>query len=234
MSLGPSFRMDQFLGRLSSPVVPMLTGDLVAAGTGCTPARALLMLPHIERTLVRYSINTPARIAAFLAQIGHESTGLSQFEENLNYSVAGLAMFVRWGRLTQADASRLGRAPGRPADQQGIANAIYGGAFGRRELGNTQPGDGWRYRGRGAKQLTGRGNYTACGQALGLDLIGNPDLLLMPEHAMASAGWFWDTNRCNNLTDSGDFEALTRRVNGGVLGLVERTALRDNVLRVLA
>jgi putative chitinase len=234
MSLGPSFRISDFLGRIRSKPVPLLSVELVMAGAGCTEARARQFLPHIERTMVRYDITTPPRISAFLAQIGHESAGLTRFEENLNYSVAGLAMFVRWGRMTQADANRLGRAPGRPADQQAIANIIYGGEWGRRNLGNTEPGDGWRCRGRGPKQLTGRRNYTRCGQALGLDLVGHPDLLLEPEHAMASAGWFWSDNRCNALADAGQFEALTERINGGTLGLTERTALRDRALRFLA
>ena len=146
----------------------------------------------------QYSIDTPARIAAFIAQVGHES---------------GQLRYVReiWG----------------PTAQQA-------GYEGRADLGNTVKGDGSRYLGRGLIQITGRANYTACGEALGLDLINHPDFLELPQHAAMSAAWFWSTRGLNVLADRGDFVKITRRINGGLTGLDDRQALYDRALKVLA
>lgn len=96
---------------------------------------------------------------------------------------------------------------------------------GRADLGNTEPGDGVKFKGRGLIQITGRANYAACGAALGEDLLGTPEILELPEQAARSAGWFWLTHGCNELADSGNFQKLTRRINGGLNGLAERTAI---------
>ena len=96
---------------------------------------------------------------------------------------------------------------------------------GRADLGNTEPGDGVRFKGRGLIQITGRANYASCGAALGLDLLAGPEILEQPENACRSAGWFWSTHGCNELADSGNFQKLTRRINGGLNGLVEREAI---------
>lgn len=211
-----------------------LTAEQIMAGTGCTRAKATEFLPFLQGACKAYDIASPKRIAAFLSQIGHESGQLERLEESLNYSVEGLARFVRWGRISEADASRYGRTAGQRANQEALANILYGGKFGREQLGNTQPGDGWLYRGRGLKQLTGRSNYTRCGQAIGEDLINHPERLLMPVNAALSAGWFWASNGCNALADRGDIPALTKRINGGDLGLKDRTALFQQAMAVLA
>lgn len=139
-----------------------------------------------------YGIDTPARQAAFLAQIGHES---------------GRLIYTRelWGPTP----TQLGYE-------------------GRADLGNTQKGDGFLYRGRGLIQVTGRGNYQKCGKALGLDLVKSPELLEQPTGAAMSACWFWTTHGLNELADAGDFEHITRRINGGLNGYADRCALWES------
>lgn len=105
---------------------------------------------------------------------------------------------------------------------------------GRADLGNTVKGDGSRYRGRGLIQITGRANYAACGESLGLDLINQPELLEQPQYAAMSAAWFWSTKGLNTLADQGDFVKITRRINGGINGMADRQALYDKALKVLA
>ena len=105
---------------------------------------------------------------------------------------------------------------------------------GRADLGNTQPGDGFNYRGRGLIQITGRANYKACGEAMGLDLINQPELLEKPQHACMSAAWFWATKGLSTLADEGKFETITRRINGGLNGLAERQMLYVRALKVLS
>ena len=108
------------------------------------------------------------------------------------------------------------------------------GYEGRADLGNTVKGDGSKYRGRGLIQITGRANYAACGEALGLDLLSKPELLEQPQYAAMSAAWFWSTRGLNTLADQGEFMKITRRINGGANGLADRQALHDKALKVLA
>ncbi|MCQ4969160.1 glycoside hydrolase family 19 protein [Atlantibacter hermannii] len=177
--------------------------------------------PHIIAAMNEFGIDTPKRKAAFIAQVGTESGGFRSVLESLNYSVQGLAIFG--SRLTAAQREQLGRKAGEPAlspaRQAAIANIVYGGRY-----GNNLTGDGWRFRGRGLKQITFRANYEACGKALGLDLINNPDLLTEPQNAARSAGWFWKVNNLNAFADSGDFTGMTRAINGGLNGLADRQA----------
>ncbi|OPA88690.1 chitinase [Pseudomonas fluorescens] len=112
--------------------------------------------------------------------------------------------------------------------------AQQAGYEGRADLGNTVKGDGSKYRGRGLIQITGRANYAACGEALGLDLINNPELLEQPQHAAMSAAWFWSANGLNTLADQGKFVKITRRINGGLTGQDDRQALYEKALKVLA
>jgi putative chitinase len=147
--------------------------------------RAARFLEPLNRAMAEFGIDTPARQAAFLAQVGHES---------------GQLRYVR--ELASGQAYE-----------------------GRRDLGNVQPGDGVRYKGRGLIQITGRTNYAACGKALGLDLIAHPELLEEPVNACRSAGWFWSTHQLNALADAGDQEKICRRINGGTNGLADRLAL---------
>lgn len=163
----------------------------------------------------KYEINTPNRIAAFIAQCGHESAGWSTFTENLNYSAKALdtifgKYFVRGGR----DAKEYHRQP------EKIANVVYAN---RMSNGNTSSGDGWRYRGRGPIQLTGKANYTSFSNDMGVDVVNNPDQVSTDkEIALMSAIWFWNKNGLNKYADSGDIKTMTKRINGGYIGLEDR------------
>jgi putative chitinase len=206
------------------------------AAAGVRRELAERWLDGVRAACLEYQINTPQRIAAFLSQCAHESAGFTALEENLNYRAVTMATVwptrfaVRVpdprdpkktvpqkgpdGRnLPNAFALAIERKP------EAIANAVYGGRMGN---GPIESGEGWRYRGRGLKQLTGKDNYTRCGRALQIDLVGNPDLLLQPGPAARSAAWFWQTNNCSTFADRGDIEGLTRRINGGLIGLDDR------------
>lgn len=211
-----------------------LTADIVMRITGAGREDALRFLPFLQGTCKAYSITNPNRIVGFLSQIGVESAGLSQLKESLNYSVSGLLRTFGRHRIRTEEAELYGRKPGRPADQEAIANLIYGGEWGRKNLGNTEPGDGWRFIGRGLKQLTGRDNYKRCGIALGEDFISAPDRLLQPVNAALSAGWFWHSKGLNAVADKGDVVEMTRIVNGGSNGLDRRIALYHDGLEVFA
>lgn len=185
-----------------------------------TGALAERWFAEMTETMDEFGINTPKRQAAFIAQIGTESAGFTRLSESFNYSVEGLvATFPK--RITLVQAGALGRKPGEksvPLDRQAeIANLIYGGRY-----GNDREDDGWRFRGRGLKQVTFHDNYLPCGEALGLDLIAAPDLLLVDINAARSAGWFWEVNGCNDYADANNIEGLTRRINGGLNGLADR------------
>jgi putative chitinase len=156
----------------------------------------------------------------------HECGRLTIREESLNYSFAGLTGTFGKHRITPERARELCRMDGRGANQEEIANCVYGGEWGRKNLGNTEPGDGWRYRGRGLIQITGRNNYTKRGQLLGIDLAGQPELVVDPRFALEIAAAFWKSAGCNELADrSDDARAVTKAVNGGDTGLPEREEL---------
>lgn len=215
-------------------MTPELTVEKVQRVTGATRANAELFLPFLQGTCKAYDINTPRRVVGFLSQIGHESGGLGTLTESLNYTVEALIERFKRHRISIEDARRFGRAPGQPANEERLANILYGGAWGLKELGNTQPGDGWKFRGRGLKQLTGRDNYARCGHAIGEPLTIEPERLLQPINAALSAGWFWQSNGLNAIADRGDVRAMTKIVNGGENGLKQRTALWDGGLQVFA
>ena len=166
-------------------------------------ARASTFLPALNSTMTEFGITTPARQASFLAQLAHESGQLlhmrelwgptpSQFRYERDFAAA-------WPPKTRTDRNQL------PFD-----------------LGNSQAGDGSRFRGRGPIQITGRANYAACGKALGLDLLTKPELLEQIVNACRSAGWFWQSRGLNALADAGDQVAVSKRINGGTNGLAER------------
>ena len=167
----------------------------------------------LNDTFSKYQINTPVRQAAFIGQCGHESNNFKTLEENLHYSTKGL--MATWpSRFPDAvTAKKYANNP------EAIANKVYGG---RADLGNTEEGDGWRFHGRGVIQLTGRSNYTVCGEALSQPLTAQPSLLLEPEWACLSAGWFWNKKNLNLLADSESWELMTKRINGGLIGLNDR------------
>lgn len=174
---------------------------------------------------------TPLRIAQALAQQCVETSRFGTLVEGFNYTRAGLRSTFGKHRISDADCLRLGRStkddPPVPIPQQmEIANIVYGGEFGRTELGNVRAGDGWRFRGRGAKQTTGRSNYERVKALTSFDVINNPALLEDPDKGMRAACIFWTDNGCNSFADADDIDGLTQRINGGTNGLPDRkTAL---------
>ncbi len=166
----------------------------------------------------------PKRMAAFLAQVGHESGGLRIIKENLNYSAQGL--MKTWPRRfpTLAEARTYARNP------EKIANRVYASRMGN---GNEASGDGFRFIGRGLIQLTGRDNYTRFAKSVGKSLAETIQYLDTPEGAVASAAWFWDVNKLNIYADKNDFIGLTRRINGGTIGLADRKHHYDLALKEL-
>lgn len=215
----------------------MITAELISAGTGAPLERAALLHTVLVNAMERFDIVDKPSICAFLSQIGHESGGLSQTEESLNYRVSALQAVFGRSRISEEDAKRYGRddATGQKANQEALANILYGGEFGRKNLGNTEPGDGWRFRGRGYKQLTGRYNYTKCAEGIGLDIVEMPELLREPHAAALSAAWFYASLRGRGVDDmavAGDVAGITKLVNGGNLGLDQRTALFNAALAV--
>ena len=185
----------------------------------------------------KVGIDRPLRLAHALGQQTAETGGFSSLVESLNYSVAGLRATFSRSRISDADVQRLGRKAGEgplPVDRQRqIANIVYGGSFGRSNLGNTQEGDGWRYRGRGVKQLTGRYNYTTHAAELNLPIVAHPELLEDPLQGVRAACHFWDSRGCNALADRDDLVALTRRINGGTNGLAQRRDGRERAKVIL-
>ena len=164
----------------------------------------------------RWKIDTPARVCHWLAQLKHESAQFRRLHESLDYSAEALVSMFSRERISTADAARYGRSPGHPSNQPAIANCIYGGVWGAKNLGNTQPGDGWRFIGRGLKQLTGRANYARCSLALLNDdqLVYRPDMLEQPDAAALSAGWFWDDKNLSDLADVDDIRGITMLITG--------------------
>ncbi len=176
---------------------------------------------YLAEACDRYGINTWLRQMHFLAQIAHESQGFTRVVENLNYSEEALVSKFGRHRISLHQANKYGRNSQHPANQRMIANILYGGAFGRKELGNIHPEDGWRFRGRGLKQITGRANYLAMSiRLLSSDLLlYEPELLEQPRWAALSAGAFWDMKNLNPLADKDDIVGITRIINGGTNGL---------------
>ena len=210
---------------------------LVAAGVKDTAK----WLDAVVETCTEFEINTPQRVAAFLAQTSHESGGYTMLSENLNYRAATLAacwpnrfavmgpdkkpVKDKQGKLTPTAVANS--IAGKP---ELIANLVYSGRMGN---GPAESGEGWKFRGRGLKQLTGKDNYARCGNALGLDLVNNPDLLLEPLAAARSAGWFWKANALSTFADAGDIKGMTKKINGGFIGLEQRQKLYDKVLAAI-
>jgi putative chitinase len=172
-----------------------------------------------DEILARFGINAnKLRFCHFLAQVAHESAGFKAVEENLNYSAERMMVVFPRARISASEAQQLARKP------QAIAERVYGLGFPdkARELGNTQPGDGFRYRGRGFIQLTGRGNYRDIGKRIGLDLEGNPDLAAQPANALLCAAAFWDGKNLNQFADQNKIEVITKLINGAHHGLADR------------
>jgi len=177
----------------------------------------------LQETFEKYQINTPKRQACFIGQCMHESGGFKFLKENLNYSAK--ALMNTWpSRFPDMDtAEKYERQP------EKIANKVYSG-----RMGNTEDGDGAKYIGRGLIQLTGKDNYKAFGEAIGEDLVSNPQLVEEPRYAALSAGWFWNRKQLNLLADAMDITTMTIRINGGKIGIDDRIAKINKALDVLA
>lgn len=182
---------------------------------------ALELSKKYKTLLKKNGINTPLRLAHFFAQADHES-GLKPKVENLNYSVLGLIDTFGSKRISHTQAYEYGRSANHSANQQAIANIVYGGTWGRENLGNTQPGDGWKYRGRGIFQVTGRSNYmqlTAWAKSKGIqaDYVENPDLLLNESDSIIAAVWYWNTRGLSMYADKDDVYSVSKIINIGSL-----------------
>jgi len=167
----------------------------------------------------KYEINNARRIAAFISQCAHESRDFTAMEENLNYSQQALErVFPRYFGPGKRDAAQYARNP------EAIANYVYMDEFRSKAgaLGNTQPGDGWKFRGRGLKQLTGRNNYSRFAKDYDMTADEAAEWIETKDGALASALWFWNTNNLNRIADTGEVAALTKRINGGTIGLEDR------------
>lgn len=195
--------------------------------------RVGIFLPALNRAMARFKIDSLVRQSAFIAQVGHETGQLKALVESLNYDAKGLAS--TWpSRYRAADGAPNTKAFGLSRKPEAIANDTYAG-----RNGNTQAGDGWKFRGRGGLQITGRAGYLAMGKTLDLPLIEQPELLEQPEWAMMSSAAWWSANGLNDLADAGRIQDIGSLINTGKVGRVphgadNRLALYKQALKVLA
>jgi putative chitinase len=195
----------------------MMNEQLAALGIGPE------WLEPLQETFEKYEINTPKRQACFIGQALHESGGFKHLSENLNYSAQGL--MKTWPtRFPDMDtAEKYEHNPLK------IAGKVYIG-----RMGNATEEDAQKFIGRGIFQLTGKENYANCGLGLGVDLLGNPDWLATPKYAALSAGWYWNKRNLNPMADAMDIEGLTKKINGGNIGLDDRKAKINKVLDIIS
>ena len=176
----------------------------------------------LQAAFDKYDINNVRRQAAFIGQCAHESGNFKTLQENLNYSAEGLMKTWPSRFPNKEIANQYARQPAK------IAGKVYNG-----RLGNTSEEEASKYLGRGLIQLTGKDNYERCGSSIGVDLVGNPDLLTDPKYAALSAGWFWNKHGLNELADAQEHGIITKRINGGTLGLDDRILKTTKALSVL-
>jgi putative chitinase len=217
-------------------VIDLIDAQLLHIAAPETPAVELAAwVQPIKEACVKFEIDRVRRVAAFIAQMAHES-GLKPRNENLNYSTEGLLKTFGRHRISEADARAFGRNGVRKANQQAIANRIYGGEYGRKNLGNTEAFDGWDFRGTGPLQMTGRGNFTRFAQATGMSVERMDKVIEYArtlEGGIMAAAWFWEENDINRLADTPGVEDESRKINGGTNGLADRRARFDRVVREL-
>lgn len=198
---------------------------LIAAGVAPTQARQFA--EPLAAACARFDIVTAPRVAGFVAQCRVESAEFTRLEEDLRYRSPERLDSIFRSVVGLEDASRLVKA-----GPQAIANRVYAGRLGN---GDEASGDGWRYRGRGLKQLTGRANYADAAEALGRPYLDQPDLVARPDDACLTAAWFWHANKCNILADSAQWDAITRVVNGpGMLQADLRRQYAEEAVRAFA
>jgi putative chitinase len=183
-----------------------------------------------NETFERFGISSPIQQASWIGQCGHECGNFRIMEENLNYRAATLLkLFPKtpkrvWG-FTPEEAAAYEKKP------QKIANRIYGNRMGNRDEAS---GDGFRFRGSGFLQLTGHSNFYHAGQALGVDFVMQPELVRTPRYAAQTAGWFWQTHGLNRFANSKDFVMMTKKINGGTIGLEDRIKHINHAVDVLS
>jgi putative chitinase len=211
----------------ATPAAPIAnSGNLkLSKLKGHIPDAVIAMIPD---TASKFGINTPLRLAHFLAQCGHESGGFRATQENLNYSAKGLMGIFKKYFPNASLAAQYERKPAK------IAAKVYGGRMGN---GNEASGEGYKFRGRGYIQLTGKENYTAFGKSIGEDILSNPDVV-SSKYALLSAAWFFSKNGLHKMADSGASDAvvtqITKRVNGGTIGLPDRIKHFKEYYKLLA
>ncbi len=181
-------------------------------------------LDALNETFARFDISTPIRQASFIGQCGHECGNFKVLEENLNYRAETLMKLWKSRFPTIEVANEYARNPKK------IANKVYASRMGNRDEAS---GDGYRFRGRGCIQLTGHANYFHAGNACGEDFVMNPDLVATPRYAAMTAGWFWNTHKLNQYADGSDFLMMTKKINGGTIGLQDRINHINHALEVL-
>jgi putative chitinase len=207
-----------------APVVIPPSSFKLGALKGHIPDAVIAQIPE---TAAKFNITTPLRLAHFLAQCGHESGGFKSVSENLNYSVDGLKRI--FGKYFPGDlAASYARQP------EKIASRVYGSRMGN---GDESTGEGYKYRGRGYIQLTGKSNYTGFAKFIGEDTVANPDLVAT-KYPLASAAFFFDSNKlwsiCDKGADTATVTAVTKRVNGGTIGLPDRIKHFNEYYKLLA
>ena len=219
-------------------MIPRLE-HLIAAGV--KREKATQWLEAVQLACSEFGIDTPQRISAFLGQCAHETGGFAVLEENLNYSADTMAAVwpsrfavmgpdkkpvkVKGKNQPNKFALALHRKP------EAIANTVYSNRMGN---GPIESGDGWKHRGMGLKQLTGKDNHRRCGLALGVDFVSNPELLLQPMYAARSAAWFWKENNLSKFADVNDIEGMTKKINGGLIGIDDRKKRCGAVMACMA
>lgn len=208
-----------------------MTLDQLARILPHSPAPLLAQfLAPLNAAMAKFGIDTPPRQANFIAQAAHESAGFARMVENLDYSATALRTI--WpNRFTDETARLYGRIDGvKLANETMIANVAYANRMGN---GSIESGDGFRYRGRGPGQLTGRDNYRACGTAIGSDLVRFPDQVAQPEAGCLTFAWFWRAHNLNALADENNITRISAIINGGDLGLQARIDLTNHALTAL-
>jgi putative chitinase len=178
----------------------------------------------LNETFQKFNILTPRQQGAFIGQCGHECGNFKILTENLNYRAETLMKLWPKRFPTLEFAKQYEKNP------QKIANSVYANRMGNRDEAS---GDGYRFRGRGAIQCTGHSSYFYAGKGLGVDFVMNPDLLATPQYAALSAGWFWSTHNCNALSEGQDWIGLTKKINGGTIGLKERIEHTERAIQVI-
>jgi putative chitinase len=178
----------------------------------------------LNQTFAKFNITSVRQQAAFIGQCRHECGNFRILEENLNYKAEALCKL--WPKRFDTNKAQLcARNP------KLIANTVYSGRMGNRDESS---GDGYRFRGRGCIQLTGHANYYHAGQALGVDFVMQPDLVATPKYAALTAGWFWSTHGCNPLAENADWVGLTKKINGGTIGLDDRVKHTQEAISVFS